>query len=427
MKTTKSIFTSLIVSAIFTLLISCSGGGGSDSGGTPPPAPKDPILTTYYRDYDGDGYGDPNVYTEAETKPKGYVSGSNDCNDEDPGIHPNAIEVCDNVDNDCDGEINEGFNDSCERITFYLDDDNDGFGDPEIYTEDYIKPDGFVLNNDDCNDEDPEIHPNAIEVCDYVDNDCDGEIDEGFNDSCERITFYRDYDGDGYGDIGVSIEEYQQPSGYVPDSRDCNDADPEIHPGATEICNGIDDNCNKDIDEGFNDSCQGNVVLLATEDTYAEEADSETNFGKKKYLRGMESGGYERRIFIKFDLSSIPSNARIIKATLEMRTIWYMTTIEGQTSIFQIRGRDWNENTLTWKNSPKWTSGRIDKHEENYDNKTIYIDVKAFVDLWVGGEIPNYGFKVETRIYPVGDITHLQFYSKEFDPRLGPTLTIIYE
>ena len=180
---------------------------------------------TYYLDSDNDGYGDPYQSTENYTQPIGYVLNNNDCDDTDENINPSAEEICDHIDNDCDGDIDEGFNDSCTKITFYLDSDNDGYGDISSSIEDYIQPEGYVTNSNDCDDSNENINPGAEEVCDKVDNNCNGSIDEGFNESCTEYTYYYDSDEDGYGDPETSIVDYTQPSGYVQTSSDCDDTD----------------------------------------------------------------------------------------------------------------------------------------------------------------------------------------------------------
>ncbi|MEK7426245.1 MAG: MopE-related protein, partial [Actinomycetota bacterium] len=86
----------------------------------------------------------------------------------------------------------------------------------------------------------------SIEICDGIDNNCDGQIDEGvFN------TYYQDFDGDTYGNPLVSQQACTQPSGYISNNTDCNDSDSSINPAATEICDGLDNDCNGFIDDGL--------------------------------------------------------------------------------------------------------------------------------------------------------------------------------
>ena len=129
--------------------------------------------------------------------------------------------------------------------TFYHDNDGDGYGNnvDSIHTE--TPPQGYVLNNTDCDDTDANVHPGATEICDGKDNDCNGQIDEGVTN-----TFYADADGDGYGNAAISVQACTPPAGYVADNTDCDDTNSNIHPGAPEICDGKDNNCNGQTDEG---------------------------------------------------------------------------------------------------------------------------------------------------------------------------------
>ena len=118
--------------------------------------------------------------------------GDVDCDDNDATANPGATEVCDGVDNDCDGTIDNGF-------------DVDG--------------DGYSSCVDDCDDTDASINPAAVEVCDGVDQDCDGVIDQGTD--C--------YDDDG--------------DGYTENDGDCDEGDATINPAAHEICDGVEKDC----------------------------------------------------------------------------------------------------------------------------------------------------------------------------------------
>ena len=299
-----------------------------------------------YADNDADGYGDPVNTTTAETQPQGYVTSSTDCDDSDSSVKPNAAEVCDQVDNDCDGEVDEGFNPSCQQATYYKDNDADGYGDPNITIDTYNQPAGYVSNNNDCNDNDSDINPNAAEVCDQVDNDCDGDVDEGFNQSCTQSTFYRDADNDGEGDIATSVEDYNQPQGYVPNSNDCDDNDGNINTNAEEVCNNsIDDDCDTEVDEGFNTLCQHVMVLIATEDAYVNSNAPNTNYGTDYILMTGDLDNFgdpaDVRGYVKFDISTIPTNITVIGATLQLTPILYLTDFSGRTNVSRISGNDW--------------------------------------------------------------------------------------
>ncbi|MDP2307089.1 MAG: MopE-related protein [Pseudomonadota bacterium] len=155
------------------------------------------------------------------------VDASEDCADADGTAFPGADEVCDGVDNDCDGEVDE---DPIDGDTFYVDVDGDTWGDAPI-----VACDG-VTRTGDCDERRRDIHPHASEVCDGVDDDCDGEIDE--------VRAWRDADGDGYGDWADEQPGCPLPEGYVLLGSDCDDADAGVSPSAAEVhYDGVDQDC----------------------------------------------------------------------------------------------------------------------------------------------------------------------------------------
>lgn len=124
-------------------------------------------------------------------------------------------------------------------------DSGDGGGDDTHVSHEIDEDgDGFVPADGDCDDGDPTINPGAEEVCDGRDNDCNGEIDEG-----AAQTFYADADGDGFGDARVAVEACVPPDNYVAGGTDCDDDNAAIYPGATEECDGADNDCDGQIDE----------------------------------------------------------------------------------------------------------------------------------------------------------------------------------
>lgn len=120
-----------------------------------------------------------------------------------------------------------------------------GGGDPCAADQDQ---DGFDAC-DDCDDEDPTVFPDATEHCDGEDDDCDGETDEG---AVERREFFVDDDGDAYGSPATT-QSCSQPAGYTTNTGDCDDHDDSSHPYHGELCDGRDNDCDGDIDEGVTD------------------------------------------------------------------------------------------------------------------------------------------------------------------------------
>jgi hypothetical protein len=186
-------------------------------------------ATTWYLDHDGDGYGDTDQTTVACDQPENYDADSGDCDDLDPSSYPGGTEVCDGADNDC----NTITDDVSTPPTWYLDDDDDGYGDPLDSTTGCNQPSDYVANDDDCADDDATSFPGANEIChDSADNDCDLSVDEDCLEDCDDGD---DNDGDSLVDCedgdcflaAVCIEDEcgDQADNDADGLTDCDDSD----------------------------------------------------------------------------------------------------------------------------------------------------------------------------------------------------------
>ncbi len=174
--------------------------------------------------------------------------------------------------------------DSADTLLWYADADGDGWGDGAVARSDCWPAEGESPVDGDCDTENAAIYPDAYEDCNGLDDDCDGEIDE--DDAQGATRWYPDADGDGFGDEDAPWSSCAQPTGYTATGKDCDDADPAIHPGADDHPgDGVDDDCDGEDQTPLSGAPLDGLVAL--EDADARLSDDEySDFGVAVSIAG---------------------------------------------------------------------------------------------------------------------------------------------
>ena len=259
-------------------------------------------CVVYFADEDGDGTG---VVTDAKclcSPAKQYTALiSGDCDDDNPQAFPGNAEKCNDIDDNCNSIVDEANAIWCEP--YLKDEDGDGFGVTSLF-KCMCKPDGIwsALTPGDCNDKDPKAHPGGVEICDGIDNSCNGVVDE----DCDK-------DSDGYCNALKPVigNPFSCPLG----GGDCVDFDPDVNPGAAEVCDKVDNDCDTLIDEDVLAPCGGcaPVCLMGA--------------GPESEVPFEDAGEF-------FDGAGTDDNGYIVldSSTIQLNMIWVSNSGEGSVS-----------------------------------------------------------------------------------------------
>jgi hypothetical protein len=205
----------------------------------------------WYPDVDGDEHGDAEADPEQSCVPvPTKVLSNDDCDDSDAQVSPSAGERCNDSDDDCNGIIDDE-----DQLTFAnwgFDSDGDLAVDEESLVKACDAPDvqWYILEDSskaDCDDTDPLIFPDAPELCDDIDQNCD---EDPYAGAIDEVEYWTDLDGDGFGVelVDVGCVEPEEGGPFAAAGEDCDDLDVDVNPEMEEVCNQLDDNCDDEID-----------------------------------------------------------------------------------------------------------------------------------------------------------------------------------
>ena len=264
----------------------------------------------------------------------------------------------------------------------FLDDDGDGFGLEAVTFDCPQPPEQLVLVDGDCDDANSAIHPNAAEICNGVDDDCDERVDDEDDDVVGAPTWFQDQDEDGYG-----LQEQvacAQPPGHEAQGGDCDDADKGVNPSVTEVCNGRDDDCDGEADS--DDVCPCPVVRY--EDHVYLFCEQVKSWGDARSACGQGTDGFDLVVFedqAENDFVASETYAR------DRHRWWWI-------GLRQID--KWNEPAGSWQwvdgtdlSAENWGGGQPDNDDYSedcvhlYPDSGLWNDLQCWMGVWYGQEL----------------------------------------
>ncbi len=310
----------------------------------------------WYADNDADSYGDANSAILACSQPEGYVTDNTDCNDSDPGTFS-------------------------ERM-WYADSDADTHGDANSTMQACSQPEGYVIDNTDCNDNDSSIHPEAVEICDGTDNDCNADTGDGSGESW--------YGGSCDGpDTDLCSEGIYE---CINGMQSCADITGDID----EVCSdGIDNDCDGTVDEiDILESLTVNINPAA--DVLVNDGNSDQNYGSDLTL-GIE-GSPEKIAYLRFDVTGLSRPVQSARLRLEV-----VDRSSSGGTIHTISDNSWDENTVTFDTRPDIDGPALDSLGVVETGDVAEFDVTAAI-----GENGTYSFAIVS-----DDSNKAEFRSRE--------------
>ena len=267
-----------------------------------------------------------------------------DCNDSRDDIYPGATEICDGEDNDCDGEIDEGLD-----VVLYPDGDGDGYGDPTRPQTSCAPDASYIEDATDCDDDQPAAHPGNTELCDGIDNDCNGEIDEGLGE-----TWYADADGDGWADADSAAVFCEAPgAGWLQTTGDCDDSDPLVNPDGSEVC---DDSIDQDCD-GDDTHCTifGDLYLDSDADVAWVSSTSGARLGAAlATVPDVDGNGLDELL-----VGAPVGTCTAIRSGCATLTELDATTTRGTVDVHTAVGTGWRNRTSVYTKKDSWYGGTV--------------------------------------------------------------------